>query len=180
MRPTPSVTTLLAFACLVPVAAVPTLAQTMHIHSAQVQEDLDRAEALLTQAVELERSFDRANWVKAARLRVESAGLRGCSDPEIFASLHMAGREFEMAGKLREAENAFERAAAHALHTGDVVNAADVYITLAFLALKRGNAEAQHNYLARAQDLSCSPLLTAKQVALIRERIIDEVNGPGS
>jgi len=164
----------------VAVAAVPTLAQTSHIHSVQVQEDLDRAEALLAQAVELEKSSDQSGWVRAARLRVESADLRGCSDPEVFSSLYMAGREFEQAGKLLEAEEAFEKAASHALHTGDVMNAADAYITLGWLALEQGNTEAQHTYLARAQDLSCSPLLTAEQVSVIHERINDKVNGGGS
>jgi tetratricopeptide (TPR) repeat protein len=180
MRPTPSVATALAFACLVALPAVPTLAQSSHIHTAQVKENLDRAEALLARAVALEKSPDGTDWVKAARLRVESAELRGCADPEVFSSLYMAGREFEQAGKFREAEDAFERAANHALHIGDVMNAADTYITLAWLAQKREDAEAVHTYLARAQDLSCSPLLTAEQVAVIRDRIIDKVNGNGS
>jgi tetratricopeptide (TPR) repeat protein len=162
------------------VAAVPTLAQTSHIHSVQVQEDLDRAEALLAKAVALEKSSDRADWVKAARLRVESAELRGCSDPEVFTSLYMAGRTFQQDGKLLEAEDALKRAADHALHTGDVMNAADTYITLAWLAHERGEAEVQHTYLAKAQDLSCSPLLSDEQVASINERIVDKVNGGGS
>lgn len=161
-------------------AAVPSLAQTTHIHSVQVQEDLDRAEELLTRAIALEKSPVREDWVKAARLRLKSADLRGCSDPEVFPSLYRAAKVFYEDGKMGEARDAFERAASHALHTGDVINAADAYIALAWLARDRGEAEAQHSFLAKAQDLSCSPLLTAEQVATIRDRINDKVNGPGS
>lgn len=177
MRPTRMVGTLLALACLA--AAAPIQAQTRHIHNGQSKEDVHRADALLAQAVELERSADRKDWVKAAKLRVESAGLRGCSDPEVFQSLYMAGREYEQDGKLRDAAKAFESAAQHALHTGDVVNAADTYITMAWLAKKLGDEEATHSHLARALDLSCSPLLTRDQVADIRDRIDDNVSGGG-
>jgi tetratricopeptide (TPR) repeat protein len=161
----------------VAVAALPTLAQTSHIHSVLVQEDLDRAEELLAQAIHLEASNAKADWTKAARLHMESASLRGCSDPEVFPSLYKAGKVFHQDGKLREAEDAFKKAASHALHTGDVMNAADAYIALAWLAQKKGQAEVQHTYLAKAQDLSCSPLLSDEQVASIRERIVDKVNG---
>ena len=180
MRTTLSVATSLALACLAAATAVPALAQTTHIHSVQVQEDLDRAEALLTRAIALEKSPVRKDWVKAAKLRVESADLRGCSDPEVFPSLYRAAKVFYEDGKIGEARDAFDRAASHALHTGDVMNAADAYIALAWIARDRGEAELQHSYLAKAQDLSCSPLLTAEQVAVIHERINDKVNGGGS
>ena len=72
-----------------------------------------------------------------------------------------------------------EQAAQHALYVGDVESAALGFIKLAWMAKDRDDARAVHTYVARAQDLSYSPLLRDAQAKEIRAHITDYVGGGG-
>jgi hypothetical protein len=173
------VTPLLFSACLLGVLAAPVAAQVEHRHSTITPEQIQKADALLREANDIVASCAMKNWKEAARLLVESAELRPCHDPQIFSSLHRAACLYEGSGDLRRAEETMEQAARHALYSGDVANAADSYIRLAWMAKERDDALAVHAYLARAQDLSYSPLLREAKAEEIRARITDHVGGGG-
>jgi hypothetical protein len=166
-------------ACLLGLLAAPAAAQVEHTHTAITSEQIRKADALLREANDIVASCDMKQWKAAAKLLVESAELRPCHDPEIFPSLARAARLYQGAGDMRRAEETMERAAQHALYSGDVANAADTFIRLAWIAKARDDARAVHTYLARAKDLSYSPLLREARAESIRALISDHVGGGG-
>ena len=105
-------------ACLLGMLATPLTAQIRHVHTKIEKEQVQKADALLKEALDLEASCDMNEWDDAAKLLVESAGLRPCHDPEIFNSLSRAARLYQAVGNLPRAEETMERAAALARRNG--------------------------------------------------------------
>jgi hypothetical protein len=157
------------FAVLLGVAlAAPVQAQTA-ARFASTATDVARAAELESQAVALyesPRSFKRA-----ARLHEQAAELRPAGDLVRIDDLRQAARLYHYAGSTGKARDLMVRAADAALAAGDVVSAAETYLDAAFLYQEAGmNAEVT-TLVKKAQLLTNSPLITARDRTAILSRI---------
>ena len=159
--------------------ATPLAAQTLHQHDPVPNEDILKADKLFAEAQALMAQCDRSKWSKAADLFLESAELRPCHDPKIFAGMREAAQIHYYLGHLDESLKTMKRAAAHAMLVGDVANAAGAYLDAAVLAAESGDRYLSEAYLARSEDLSSSKLLDPAQKAALKTRLNMVFNGGG-
>jgi hypothetical protein len=132
-------------------------------------ERLDRARVLREQAEAL--FSEPRQWRRAARLLERSADLRTDTDPEAYTCLLTAGRIRAAIGDDAGAQQALQRAGAHAAARGAVHDAATAWVDAAFAAAKHGNADAAKNLFARAELLLESPALNETQRDALRQRL---------
>ena len=131
--------------------------------------NLDKARELRAQA---EALFSQPRqWRKAARLLEESARLRDASDADGYMCLLYAGRIEAALGDLTGARENLEKAAAHAIARGSLVEAAHAYIDAAHVAADAKQIDAAKTLIERASLLAQSPLLTAEQKAGLNSRL---------
>jgi hypothetical protein len=120
------------------------------------------AEALYTQP---------RQWRKAARLLEQSAQLRGADDPEAYSCWMYAARLRASIGDYAGARLGLEKAAAHALARGAVIDAAHAYIDAAHVALQERQPQRAQQLVEQARLLASSPLLDADQADQIVARL---------
>ncbi|CAN5797666.1 hypothetical protein BH23GEM9_BH23GEM9_16150 [soil metagenome] len=165
--------TLAAVAMAIVVGAVPATAMqagSMMIASAD-EPSTERAHALRAQAEEL---FSKpSQWRRAARLLEQSAQLRSADDPGAYTCWMNAARLQAGMGSFSAARRNLEKAAAHAVARGEVVDAANAYIDAAHVAVKEGQAHQAVGLIEKASLLASSPLLDGEQAARINARIPD-------
>ena len=131
--------------------------------------NLDKARELRAQA---EALFSQPRqWRKAVRLLEESARLRDASDPDAYMCLLYAGRIEAALGDLSGARENLEKAAAHAMARGSLVEAAHAYIDAAHVAADAKQVDIAKTLIQRATLLAQSPLLTAEQKAGLSARL---------
>jgi tetratricopeptide (TPR) repeat protein len=129
----------------------------------------DRARELWTRA---EALFSQPkHWKKAARLLEQSAQLREANDPETYTCLMYAGRLRAAVKDLPAARADLEKAAAHALAHGSVIEAAHAYIDAAHVASSEKQIEAARDFVRRATLLTESPLISAEQKHILEARL---------
>jgi hypothetical protein len=129
----------------------------------------DRADQLKAEA---EALFSQPKeWKRAVRLLVMSADLRSADDPEAYDCLLFAGRIGVAVGDLRGARVSLERAAAHALARGAIVDAATAYIDAAHTAVEMKDAHGAQELVDKAALLVKSPLLSAEQRSMLKARL---------
>lgn len=133
------------------------------------ETDTQRARALKAQAESL---YDQPKaWAKVVRLLEESAALREADDPETYECLVTAGRVRTSLGDARGGQRLLEKAAAHALDRGMVLEAADAYLDAAFAAVDAGNTAAVQKLTERARLLASSPALSELERGALLARI---------
>jgi hypothetical protein len=152
----------LALLIVAPVA----LAQPVHEHQPIPVEQRDEADRLFVRAQALMATGERAQWQEAAELFEKSARLRECQDPKILVALTEAAAVASFFKDNRKAHRLTKTAAEHAMRVGDVAYAVEAYVRSVFLAAELGKQDLAATYLARAQDLSYSPLLGAEAAGL--------------
>ncbi|HEX6306541.1 MAG TPA: hypothetical protein VFZ69_00060 [Longimicrobiales bacterium] len=131
--------------------------------------DPDRAAALRREAQEL---FSQPKqWKKAVRLLEQSASLRAANDAAAYDCLMYAGRIRAALGDMRNARVDFEKAAAHALARGAVVDAANAYIDAAHTAVALKDGAGARELVDSASLLAASPLLTEMDRNRLRARL---------
>ena len=149
------------------VLLVPVLAFTDE--PAKRASDATRAEELLRQAEALYET--PREWRKVARLLEASAKLRMADDAEAYACLRTAASLRAGFGEHGHARRLLVRAAEQALARGDILAAADSYVTAAVSAAEQGRTSDAVRLAEKARLLADSPLLgDAERVALL-ERI---------
>lgn len=122
----------------------------------------DEAEALFSQP---------RQWKKAVRLLEQSAALREADDAEAYDCLIYAGRIRAAIGDLAGARLNLEKAAAHALARGEIVDAANALIDAAHAAVALRDARGARDLVERASLLTQSPLLSLHQRNLLQSRL---------
>lgn len=110
-------------------------------------------------------------WRRAARLMEASAKMRPAEDAEAYACLRYAANVRVALGEHRHARRLLERAAAHALARGAVLDAADAYIAAAVSAAEQGNAAEATRLAEKVRLLALSPLLTPEQSRAVTARL---------
>jgi len=157
------------FAVLLGVAlAAPVQAQTA-ARFASTATDVARAAELESQAVALyesPRSFKRA-----AKLHEQAAELRPAGDLVRIDDLRQAARLYHYAGSTAKARDLMVRAGDAALAAGDVLNAAETYLDAAFLYREAGMGGEVLQLVKKAQLLTNSPLISARDKSSILSRI---------
>ena len=161
--------TMSGFAVLLGVAlAAPVQAQTA-ARFASTATDVARAAELESQAVSLyesPRSFKRA-----AKLHERAAELRPAGDLIRVDNMRQAARLYHYAGSAAKARDLMVRAGDAALGAGDVLNAAETYLDAAFLYREAGMANEVQQLVKKAQLLTNSPLISARDKSSILSRI---------
>lgn len=133
--------------------------------------DVARAEQLRAEALAL---YSRpGNWKRVAWLHERAARLRPPGDPRLVGDLVVAAALIDRYGDHRQAGQLMEQAAAAALATGDVAQAAHHYITAAIMANRSNDGKTALKLIAKAQLLANSPLLDKYACDCIRARIIE-------
>lgn len=122
----------------------------------------DKAEALFSQPKQ---------WKKAVRLLEQSAELRAADDAEAYDCLMYAGRLRAAIGDLKGARVNLEKAAAHALARGEIVDAANAFIDAAHAAAALKDSRGARDLVKRASLLTQSPLLSMQQRSHLQARI---------
>jgi hypothetical protein len=141
-------------------------AQPVHEHQPIPAEQLDEADRIFARAEALMATGEKAQWQEAAELFEQSARLRECQDPKILVALTEAASIASFFKDNRKAHRLTKTAAEHAMRVGDVAYAVEAYVRSVFLAVELGKRDLAVTYLARAQDLSYSPLLGAEAASL--------------
>ena len=112
-----------------------------------------------------------ARYGEAVRLFVEAADQREIGDPQRVKNLSMASRLTYYSGDTSDALDLMQRAANEAMATGDVLAAAHSYMDGAFLAQEIGQVGVAAELMKKAERLSFSPLIAARDRDGIRARI---------
>lgn len=133
--------------------------------------DVARAEQLRAQALTLYSK--PGSWKRVAWLHERAARLRPPGDPRLIGDLVVAAALIDRYGDHRQAGRLMEQAAAAALATGDVAQAAHHYITAAIMANRAGDGETALALVAKAKLLASSPLLDRYACDCIRARIVE-------
>ena len=149
--------------------AVPAIADQGADGAIRATPEPDRAEELRNRAESL--FSEPKQWKKAVRLLEKSAELREANDPEAYECLMYAGRIRAALGDLRGARIALEKAAAHALARGEVVDAANAFIDAAHAAAGLKDRVGAQALVDRATLLTQSPLLSVQQRSILEARI---------
>lgn len=159
----------LTVATLAILSAAPVLAGQGAEAAARPAPEPDKAGQLRAEA---EALFSQPKqWKKAARLLEQSAALRDAGDAEAYDCLIYAGRIRAALGDLQGARLALEKAAAHALARGEIVDAANAFIDAAHAAAALKDARGARDLVERATLLTQSPLLSLHQRNLLQSRI---------
>lgn len=127
------------------------------------------ADSLHGAAVSLVQTTHR--WRDAARLHRRSAGLRSIDDPQAFGCLRVAAALSYATKDRTKARNDLTEAAIQALHRGDLEQAAQAYVDVAWVAQEQGKAAEVRKFGKQAEVLAASPLLDAVQRGAILKRI---------
>jgi hypothetical protein len=133
---------------------------------------IDRAAALRAQAEDL--YSQPRQWNRAAGLLERSAEIGGATDAHGYMSLVLAGRLRAAIGDYAGARSNLEKAAAHALARGQVLDAANAYIDAAYAAAATRQPKDARALLDSAALLAESSLLSAEQSSQINRRIPTE------
>lgn len=159
----------LTVATLAILSAAPVLAGQGSEASVRPDPEPEKAEQLREQA---EALFSQPKqWKKAVRLLEQSAELRAADDPEAYDCLMYAGRIRAAIGDLRGAREDLEKAAAHALARGEIIDAANAFIDAAHAAVALKDARGARDLVERASLLTQSPLLSMQQRNHLQSRI---------
>jgi tetratricopeptide (TPR) repeat protein len=129
----------------------------------------NRAESLRAQAEAL--YSQPRQWRKAVRLLEQSAQLRTASDPEAYTCWLYAARLRASLHDYTGARQNLERAAAHAMARGAVIDAAHAYIDAVHVALRGGQLQQAQELAGKATLLATSPQLDPTEVAQITARL---------
>lgn len=113
-------------------------------------------------------------WPAMAELYVQAAQLRTADDPRGVDDLILAAAAYRWSGKRTPARTTFVAAGERALSLGDVVRAADAFLTAAVIANEQKDLAAAWQLKGRAERLAQSPLLTDGQ----RTLILGQFGGP--
>ncbi|MBR9990756.1 MAG: hypothetical protein KFH98_13430 [Gemmatimonadetes bacterium] len=128
----------------------------------KAKELQDRAEALFSQPKQ---------WRKAVRLLERAADLRGADDAAAYDCLVYAGRIGAGIGDFQGARANMEKAAAHAMARGAIIDAANAYIDAAHAAVALKDARSAQELVDRATLLTESPMLSAAQRTVLKARL---------
>jgi tetratricopeptide (TPR) repeat protein len=159
----------LTMAMLTVLSAAPVLADQRTQDVVRTTPEPDRAAELRAQA---EALFSQPKqWKKAVRLLEQSAALRDASDPEAYDCLVFAGRVRAAIGDYSGALKTLEKAAAHAMARGAIIDAAHAYIDAAHTAVALNDAAGAQDLVDRAALLTQSPLLTVEQRTFLKARL---------
>ena len=140
------------------------------VRSGPADRDAVRGEELRTEAYRaLEEEADAK---RAAELLDASIALRPPCDARLFDDLRLSARLHHAVGEAEKARLTMLRAAEHAVETGHVVGAAHAYLDAATIAVERGLQAEAADAVRRADLLSTSPLLGARDRELIAQRIV--------
>ena len=145
--------------------------------SAQVIVDRDdtpasreiRADQLLEEAIS--HGDDRSMWDYASSLYRKSASLREEGDSEAVRSLRMAANLAYYGGFKAQAVQDLERAAEHALASGDLAAAALAFVDAAWVSQKLGSEKDVQRFVRRGLGLADSPYLSASDRMTILDRL---------
>lgn len=110
-------------------------------------------------------------WRDAARLHLESAAMRGASDPLGARCMHDAGSLYFALDDLAAAQKALAASAEHAAVRGDVVASANSYLDAALVAQQQRQNAIARTYVDKAMLLASSPLLSEKQRTSLLARV---------
>jgi len=152
-------------------------AQPVHEHQPIPAEQIDEADRLFARAEALMATSDKSQWQEAAQLFEQSAKQRECHDPKILVALTEAASIASFFGDIRKAHKLTKGAAEHAMRVGDVAYAVEAYVRSVYFAAELGRRDLAVTYLARAQDLSRSPLLGTQAAGL--QALIEQSFGSG-
>ncbi len=114
-----------------------------------------------------------ADWIDAARLLVEAAGLRAVSDPRALDDLMGAASAYRVGGKLTLARRTALQAAARSRRAGEADRAAHAYLAAADLSLELRDDDGVRTYLERAARQGDSPRLTLEQKRTLLAQLIE-------
>ena len=151
------------------VAPVPAQGGAVRLAAATETPPSDRAAALRAQAEAL--YSQPRQWSRAASLLERAAEAAGPADASGYADLVAAGRLRATLGDYTAARADMEKAAAHALARGAVVDAAHAYIDAAYAAAADRQPHDARALVDSATLLAESPLLTEAQSEQILRRI---------
>lgn len=119
----------------------------------------------------LMRAETTHRWRDAARLHRESARLRELGDAQAFRCFKTAAHLSYAANDPMGARNDMKRAAARALQRGDLEQAAQAYVDVAWLAQQQGKLGEVWTFGTQAEVLAASPRLSAAERAGVLKRI---------
>jgi tetratricopeptide (TPR) repeat protein len=114
---------------------------------------------------------DPAHWMRAARYYEAAALARVEGDPQRVRNRVLAGRIYVGVGKLSRARGNLTRAAEESALTGDVYQAAQLYLDAALVAHGQRQFQAALQCVQRAERLASSPHLASADAAAIRQRL---------
>ncbi len=156
----------------VPLAGAPRPTPVAPHHVARRSDPVDpgRAAALRARAADLAR--DRKHFRQAAGLFERAAALTPVEDAARAHDLYLAANLFWDVGSPEEAQAEMAQSADAALERGDVEAAADAFVSAAWVAAKRGQAEDARAYALRALHLAASPLISDELRDRIRQRVV--------
>ncbi len=106
-------------------------------------------------------------WAEMADLFLQAAQIRTADDPRGVDDLILAAGGYRWSGKRSPARAAYVAAGERALALGDVVRAADAFLTAALIANEQKDLAAAWQLKGHAERLAQSPLLTDGQRRLI-------------
>ncbi len=106
-------------------------------------------------------------WSNMADLFAQAAQIRTADDPRGVDDLILAAAAYRWAGKQSPARATYIAAGERALGLGDVVRAADAFLSAALIANEQKDLAAAWQLKGRAERLAQSPLLTDGQRRLI-------------
>ena len=139
------------------------------IASSDDEQRLSQAEELYSQASTLAQT--RCQWARAARLYKESAALRPVGDPLVFESRMSAARILHHLGKTNDAMRTLIKAGDQAHEAGQVMNAAQAYLDVAWMAKKDGQGAQALEFAERGRLLASSPHITLADRTSILSRV---------
>ena len=123
------------------------------------------------QAIDLYEIPER--WGEAADLHREAAENLPKNDAGQFFGYSRAALLYFYAGELPEARRSMEDAAEVAEATGDVLTAAHAYVDAAFIAIAEDYDGKQREFVADAEEVAASELLTEAE----RESVLIRIEG---
>ena len=139
--------------------------------TAEPARDLERANVLRAQAQALRNQPSK--WEQAAWLHARAARLRSPTDPLLLDDLTVAAGLLSYNGEYGHAAELMEELADRALAVGDLMKAANSYITAAITHNRAGRGERALALVEKARLLTHSPLLSEYACDCILARIVE-------
>lgn len=113
------------------------------------------------------------NFRRAADLLLRAAEMREVTDPMKVKNQSLAARLFYYAGDKPRGLSVLEGAADHALMTGDVLVAAELYLDASYVAQELEQGDKMRELAEKTRLLMSSPLVDARE----RDRVLARING---